>query len=507
LYRSSILNSRFSIRVGLPVAPLVMVAFMGVTGMAQDTRPAATQPAGSALDPAHIDGSFGFSVQPPAGCTLYREKQIAEGDVEVARFVNLAFQWSFTVRHSTSTRPLDAQTQIAELTSRLGTQHQELQVLKGEPAKIAGRNGVHYEASFKAEGVAWLRQQAIVPYLQNEYLSLVLLTPLAHREAAEPLFDRIVASFQLLRDERARARIQTALEQGEKLLRLAAAGEIDIGARLVEDSYIRCLMEGREIGYVRVSERSTTIDHRKGVQIREWGWLFNPDGSTTHLEHDMFLATDLSFERWENRLYVLPPAQGTAPRQLLIDIENAIREGNQLGVAYLPRPNSLEKRDKLISVEKSYASAALNVLLPRLLDLSRPAVYAFSSYKSERRGLILRTLEVLGPARIQVDGQDVSAFKIEDSEGLIAPKTEIYADRSGKLLRVVVDRLEMMPATAHDIELRYGKKVAEAQDLFKKLQPQPPSPPPSTPGAESGTPPGRRPQSPAPRTPRSTGRR
>ena len=472
-------------------SPLLAWAVTAAVGLlsAVAADPATSQPTKGALDPAYVDGSFGFSVCPPAGCTLYKEKQAADGDVEIARFVHLPFQWSFAVRLSATSRPLDAQTMIEGITAELSKTLDDLKVLRGQPARIASRDGIRYAASFRASDSQWLRQQAVIPSRQTEYFVLILVTPLSDRETAEPLFDRIVGSFQLLRDERAAGRIQAALERGTAILRRAAEGDIDLGGRLVENIYLRCLVEGEEIGFVRIRERLHTLDHRRGVQISEWGWLFNKDGTRSHLEHEMFLSLDLSFERWENRLYIIPAGKVDSPQQIMVDLENAIRTDDQLGVAYLPRPNAQEKREKLFDVEPSYASAAWNVLFPRLVDLGRPELYAFSCYKSERRGMILRTLEVVGPRRVLVDGRQENAILIEDSEGLIPPKSKMYVDRSGKLIRLEADRLEMVPTTAQYVEQRFGRQVAEAQDLFKRFQPRPPAPPQAArPNVRTGSP-------------------
>lgn len=472
-------------RRSLLLPGLVTLAAMlaPASGLAQDApavkdraAPAASPPAKPLLDPPYVDGSFGFSVQPPAGATLYREKQIGDSDVEIARFVILPVQWSFTIRITTTTRPLDPQTIVDGLTAKLGSQHQEFKVLKGESAPIAGREGVRYAASFKAQGMDWIRQQAVIPNQETEYFTLVFITPLTDRQLAESYFDQIVASFKILRDERTRERIKAALERGTKLLNQASTGQIDLGSKVVQDNYLKCVVGGKEIGYVRVSERLGKRDNRRGYLVREWGWLFNADGSITHLEHDMFLALDFSFERWDKRLYELPAEQPNANRQLQVSLENAVRESDQLGVAYLPRPNAIEKRDKLITVEKSYSPAAWNVLFPRLIDLTKPELYAFSAYNSDRRGMVLRTLDVQTLDKILIDGQQISAYKIEDSEGLLPPASQIFVDTHGKVLRLVAGPVEMVATTGKYIDEKYSAKVAEAQDLFKKLQPQLPTP-------------------------------
>jgi len=460
---------------------------------AQETAsppPPATQPSKTDLDPPYIDGSFGFSVRPPAGCTLFREKQIADGDVEVARFVDLVTrQWSFTVRLSTTTQPLDAQTMIAGITARLNERNQDVKVLRGEPARIAGRDGIRYAAAFKADEKDWLRLQAVVPVLPDgsskEYFALVFITPLSDQAPAEALFERMVASFQILRDTNSRQRIEKALVRGQLLLARAARGDLNLTGRIFEDTYYRCLLDGKDVGYVRVSERADTVDHHEGLRIRQWGWRFDPDGTVTHLQYDMFLSSDLGFERWDNKVFVITPAAGQQPRKVVTEYENALRRDDRLLVAYQPLPGAPEMREKALAVEKSYASAAWNVAFPRLIDLAQPDLYAFSTYTSQRRGMVLRTLEVIGPAQVTLDGRQVPAVRIEDSEGLIPPRSELYVGPDGKMLRLVAGQVEMVASDLKAVERLFAAKVADGENLLKQLKPslprRPGAPPPSNP--------------------------
>lgn len=495
----------------MATACAVAVLSASASAFGQDAKVSTSQPVADPLDQPYVNGSYGFSIRPPAGCTIFREKQVNESDVEIVRFGLPGPQWSLNVRFTTTTRPLDAQTIIDGLTEKLGNpddpklarQQVDFKVLRGEPAKIAGRDGVRYTCSFTAQGMGWIRQQAVVHFEDNTYFTLVFITPLANRELVEPLFDQIVDSFKILRDERARERIKKALERGTMLLRQAADGELDISNKLVEDNYVRCLVNGQEIGFVRIREQFLLLGQsnkddqprglqRRGVHVRQWGWLFSPDGSITHLENDMFLALDLSFERWDNRLYVLPSEQADPNPRLQITLENAVRESDQLGVAYLPKPNALEKRDQLMTVEKSYASAEWNLLFPRLVDLTKPELYAFSSYSSDTRGLVLKTLEVKGPTTVLIDGTQMAAFEIEDSEGLLPPASQIYVDASGKVLRVVASPIEMVTTTAKYVNDNYTKKVTEAQDRFKRAMPKTATPQPNAPTGQR-TAPGRSP--------------
>jgi hypothetical protein len=196
------------------------------------------------------------------------------------------------------------------------------------------------------------------------------------------------------------------------------------------------------------------------------------------MQHDMFLSDDLTFEKWENRVVTFAPAEKDQPRQTVYDYESGLRQDNQLIVAYMPQPNAPQLQDKVIEVENSYASAAWNSLLPRIVDLKKPGVYAFSSYNADRHGLVLRTIEILGTTPLDLGARRVNATKLQDSEGLIPPINEIDVDDKGRILRVSADPLEMLTTTKEYAEQKYSKQVGELQTFLKKHPIQEPTPAP-----------------------------
>ncbi len=431
------------------------------------------------LDPPYVDGSFGFSISPPVGGTIYRQKRLTSvSDVEVVQFESELERWFLTVRAvTTTTGSLDAAALIAGITQNLGSQYTDVKVLRSDEARIDGREGLRYEASFLIGGAPWLRQQAVIRTKPTEYFAIVFVTRFEVREWAEKIFDKVVASFRILRTQAMARRIEEGLQRGRLLLQSIGDGKVKLSDRIVPESYMRFVLEGREIGTVQIQERTFTHNNRTGVHIHEIGWLFKEE-SITNLRHDMQLTDDLEFEKWENRVYTLPPPPKTPgqPRQLLYQLESGLRQDRQLIAAFMPRPNATELQDRVIDVEPTYASAAWHSLMPRVIDLNRPELYAFSSYNAERRGMVLRTVEVMGPAQVMIGGRMSQAFKLQDSEGLIPPINEIYVDGQGHILRVVAGPLEMVAANKQDILHRYSKRVSEAEATMRKYPVREPSP-------------------------------
>jgi hypothetical protein len=372
---------------------------------------------------------------------------------------------------------------IDGITANLESEYQDVEVLRGEPARIASREGARHAAAFTANQQAWLRQQAVIQTEQTEYFGLVLVTPQASRDLAMPLFDRIVESFQLLRSELKQQQMREALERGKALLESAGGDQVDLAARAVEDTYLQCIVDGKELGFIRIREKATTRDAEAGLDVRKWAWIFQPDGGVTHMQHAMFLAEDLSAEQWESRLILIAPPPSEGPREVSVEFDRAIREGDKLLVTYSTYSRKLNQpgvKDKAIEVEASYAPAPWDLLLPRFVDLSKPDVYAFSMYDTSRRGLVLRTFRVVGPTRLTLGGRKVPAFKIEDSEGLLPPVHEMYVDAEGRILRISLDvagaPMEMVATSREYVERTFKTRVDEAEKVLKQLAPPPPPP-------------------------------
>ena len=164
---------------------------------------------------------------------------------------------------------------------------------------------------------------------------------------------------------------------------------------------------------------------------------------------------------------------GGKATQRQVSAEHGVHESNRLFVAYSDRPNATRLEDKVIEPPESYVSNAFFVLFGRMVDLSRPELYGFVGYNSERRGLAVRTLRVVGPQDVVIEGRVIRATRIDDSEGLLPPITEIYVDSEGNLVRVVAGSIEMTLTTREKMAPLYETRVRE---VLRAIEPPPPAP-------------------------------
>jgi len=449
--------------------------------VAQDAAETASAPAGT-LGPRYVDGSFGFAVAPPADCETLREKRFMETgeEVEVVRFVNVNALWSLGVRQSKLERAVDPESVGEMIVGEMQETCRDISIVKTERSTAGSREVLRCTATMTSRGVPMIRQQAMIRVKPSEYFTLVFATPQSDEKVATALFEKIVAGFEVLRSEAQEKQIRDALRRGSALLELVRSGSLDVVCREPREVFLRCLEGGIETGFMQIRMEPRTVEHRTGMTIAKYAWFFRPDDSVSLMRQEMFVTSNLSFERWESRLIVVAPLpKGGGRREISQDIESGIRQDNKLLVGYMGKSIGPQITQKELDVDRTYASAPWDVILPSIVDLKKSDLYAFSWYDSSRRGLSLQTFRLAG-RKSMPSGKE--ATLIEQSEGLVPPVHEVYVDDTGQIVRVLMkgaDKpMEMHATTRRDIERRYGDRVKEIERLMPAPRPRETAPAP-----------------------------
>ncbi len=426
------------------------------------TEPATSAPAVAAVrlaDVPYVDASFGFSFRPFHDCQIVRQKRLdAEGNLELAQFVNLGRDWMLTVylpQESSSATPDEA---LEDFETRLTRRDPEARPLRKEKLTVRGRDVAWAAGSLSVGKGQWFRQEATVFARADTRVVLAFDVPLSQRTAAEALFRDVIGSFEVLRSEAVQKRIDDALvRSAEFLASLGRGGKL--APDLIKEAYLRILINGKDTGYLWMRESRGTFERREGVGIRHEGWMFESDGTVKRQLSEMFLSDDLTFEKWNTVGEIVIPARAGAPLQKLTTYEQGLREDRQILVAFTESPNATNAKERTIEAPEAYAPLALFTLFPRLIDRNKPELYAFIGYNGDRRGLILRTLRVVGPQNVTIDGRMRRATRIEDSEGLLPPISEMYVDDKGQVVKMVAGDVEMLAAGEERISSLYRARV------------------------------------------------
>lgn len=449
-----------------------------LTAAPAGAQPAATQPSSAPAEleairlaeQPYADASFGFSLRPFDDCEIKREKRIdAEGDLEVAMFANYNREWVMTVHLRPGQRARTLEDWLSVFREKLARKDPEAKVLRQERLTLHGRDAWRFAASLSAARSLWLHQTAIIQSKPEELLEIVFDSPLRHREVAEPLFDEVVRSVEFLRTQAVQQLLDDALLRSPAWLR-ALATDGRLGEKLTRESYLRILVDDKDTGYLWTREFGSTLDRREGVGLRQEGWIFESDGTVKRQLTEMFLAKNLRFEKWNTMAEVIIPPRAPAPAQRLITYEKGLREDSQLMVAYSSSANPKDVKDRTIETPESYAPVALLSLFPQVVDLGKPELYAFVSYSTERRGLILRTLRVMGQQTVIANGRSVRATRIDDSEGLVPPAAELYVDERGQLVKMVSGKLQMLATDEKKIASLYDNRIEAARQVAAQIE-------------------------------------
>ena len=157
---------------------------------------------------------------------------------------------------------------------------------------INSREGARFAGSFKSDEHEWLRQQAFVRKSSTEYYAIILLTPLSDQTIAATAFDQIVDSFKILRTELQQQRLDAALKTSVDFRLQVARDPERMKALGKQDTYLRYIENGKEIGFRHTLQTPGQMAGRAGILIKEWGWMFRDDQSITQIQQAQFISHD-----------------------------------------------------------------------------------------------------------------------------------------------------------------------------------------------------------------------
>lgn len=468
------LNSR-NVTKTLLVAGMMCVGLLMADELNAQDDSAIDAPAPTLAEQPYIDGSFGFSLRPPAGCIPdYEKKQLAVEGVEVVRFIDAARNWELAVwQLSTEETSTAAEISRQVYTALQATTH-EIEVVENNDMRVNNREAHASSAGMIVRSQTRYRQQVVVTYKPTHFFAVILVTPAEDRARADEVFEEVIESFKILRTAAHEKILHDALIRGKTLLREAAGKKRILALNRPQRLAFRFLSDGQEFGFLQIGLEETVVNTHRGVGMSRLAWLFHSDTQLTQIRQDTFVSHDLEHEQWQNQTLSIQLFPDSETRPVVQeDFDNAIRTDEILVVKYSEKPGSIRTSEKVLELEDSYAPSAWDVFFPRMVDLTQQETYGFSWYDTKRHGLVLLTFRVDAPTRISIGGRPMQAYKIERSEGLIAARQELFVNDRGELLRVKpIDAsggIELERTTLESIDSRYADKV---EAIHKRLWPQ-----------------------------------
>ncbi|HEX8342309.1 MAG TPA: hypothetical protein VF624_15505 [Tepidisphaeraceae bacterium] len=359
-----------------------------------------------------------------------------------------------------------------------------------------------------------LLQQAVVAVSPRLYYGLVLTMPFAGGDPqSDPAVGDAVAAFKAVLETLEPVDLsKIRQEQEDRLIRTRALfvnwTKPRLLAALVPERLLRFRQDGRDVGYAFVVEEPantlprkgqnrdtvdpnvasglrvgmrmrTAIEAGKNVETESWMYVSfdrkHEVWSTTTISSEPGAATQKERENWrldlgtsdmvEDRVF----GEKRRPeefkdldqknRKNFDDKKNApdevpfhIVDKMRLSVTTKQRSGELPpvKRD----VPPFYLQQALSLMLPRLLPLTEPNTYAFASYSSEGRQIMMRYVDVLPEADVTLGGRAMRAVCVVDRLGYEGQPITHYLTPAGAYLGSVT------PSTKLEVTLTDRETLA-----------------------------------------------
>jgi len=436
-------NDCVVVSVGLLLT--VMATLAAVTAPSSATA----GPGDSKLGPRHIDPANGFSLCPPAGA----QRDLEAATTRLARWVKRdartgAIAWQLTVRKETGAAADVTMTALASQLAEALRKQPGIRVEKAAEATVAGKPGVETAVIQGTAGQRWLHE-LWAQRGPGEFLVLSISGALGLRGEMDELLGLAAGTLQLM-DPRKEAELrQENLQRGADLL--AAVTPARLAAALAGEVQWFLYRRGEgEIGFMRVTCKQAGSGQAQGAEVSTLARLGLPDGQSIVINRVMFSSADRSTERWTEDAQVL--RGGKVVRRMS---EAGTCEGGLIACTVSSDGKSATRKKPLEpAAARSYLPRALAILLPRLVDLSKPAAYGFAGYTTSANGFDLRTFTVIGSAKATAGTQSQQTVQATDQLAADAAPAAMELASDGALLRMSTDAGIVMERSTRSAVLR-----------------------------------------------------
>jgi len=438
-------------------------ALAGLMVLAGTALPAETAP--PALSGRYRNVLQGFSLCPPAGTERIRQTSLRRLVAWVKRDpATRAVRWSLEVlrtRQRPTKLPLE---QYAQAVARELARKSRFKVESVRLGVVAGRPAMNFRGMRGGELRLWCRQ-CWVQVRPNEYLVLHIAGAEGYKAEMDAVLTAVAKTLELFDPAQARKERAEGLRRGQKLL------------QGLTDSRLRALLPGRvlyftlrlkdkPVGFIRLTMQIARPHGQAGLRAVRWGALRMPGQPRRLICEHLFATADGQFERW-NSIVVSGEGQ-TATRVL----QEAIKQDELLLVQTRSAGGPWKTRQYRIPkvIRGAYLPQATALVITQLIDRSQPGCYGFAVFNPAGGGFDLRTIRVLGPAKVTLAGNTVAGTHLKDQKADDAPLADVWVDAAGRLIRMrtaeglVIDRAE-----ADAVVKPFAAELVELQKLSERL--------------------------------------
>lgn len=417
----------------------------------------------------YTDPSFGFSLRPPVNSHIDRQKKAADfSGYQLVEFSNIDFVWTVEVFVYRLQRPTAADDLLKGVQRESLRAYPNRNVLDRSLRNIAARPGGYIVTEYVDEaGRALVRQEAVIPFDREQFFKVQMTAGQHDIDTVRPLFLDMIDTFEFVHSELTHRALDEALKRGAAFLRDCRLASIR--SQLVPEVTMLIRIDGEDVGYATIKEESHRREGVDGVFVREEGWVFLSNGTIDRIDNAYFASDDLHRESFELRLQRFVPASDGNPAQLIEQLDTGIREHDKLVLAYSEQSGDAALTNDVIAIPPSYLPKVAHRLIGRLLPLERSELYAFASYGTLDRNLVLHTIRVEPPEAVSRTAGPTVKHKLLDGEGVVPPYAEVYCDHLGRIVRVEAGGRTFIQAPPTTAKRLFEERVRQAEARFAEI--------------------------------------
>lgn len=416
------------------------------------------------------DPSFGFSMRPPVNCHIDRQKKTADhGGYQLVQFDNIDFVWTVNVFVYRLNQPIAPSDLLRGVQRESLRQYPNRTILDRSLRTIAARVGGYIVTQYVDEaGRALVRQEAVIPFDREQFFKVQMTAGQHDIDTVRPLFLAMLDSFEFVHSELTHRELDDALARGAALLRECRLTSIH--ANLVPEATMLIRIDGEDVGYATITEAAERRDGVDGVFVREKGWVFLSNGSIDRINNAYFASNDLQSGTFELRLQrYVPPAPGGKPPEIIEQLDTGMREHDKLVLAYSQQSGDAALTNEVLVVPPAYLPMVAHRLISRIIPLDRAELYAFATYSTIDRNLVLHTVRVQPREAVSRNMGPTVQYELLDGEGMVPPYAEVYCDGRGRIVRVESEGRSFIQSSPTTVNQLFAARVKEAEARFAQL--------------------------------------
>lgn len=381
------------------------------------------------LGKRYINGVYGFSFRTPAGSRRKRDPSKRRLMTWAGRDEQTgAIAWTLAVSHVREAKMTQADLGVYKdaLVATL-KKEENFRIETAKVIPIAGKAAIDLRGLSGGELRLWQRQ-LWVEIRPKEFLVFRTSGPLTLKERVNALGAAVAGSLQVVDPTAARKERIANLRRGETLLDGITASILSQALRARPQWYL-LKMKNKPAGFVKVEEKARAYKGVDGYAVTAWVMVALPKTPARLVRREMFTTADRKLERWREQWQI---GSGKLAQN---GAEDGLKDGNMI-VCHIDTRGKVHRLKPKKTPQPIYLPRAMGMVLPRLVDLTKPACYAFATYVSSANDFDMRTFTVVGPDKIKTLAGSVDAVRIIDRPAEDEEPATVWVSPKGDLLRM-----------------------------------------------------------------------